>query len=65
MSKCAMSKTSAMDTDETIVKVRVKVKLVGFVADAESGEMLGAYMLMERDSDGFADWLVSGSRGNR
>ena len=39
--------------DETIVKVRGKAKIVGFVVDAESGELLGIATL----SDGFADWL--------
>ena len=49
--------TSVMGADETIVKVRDKSKLVGFVADAESGELLGIDILVERDGDGFADWL--------
>ena len=43
--------------DETIVKVRGKANLVGFVADAESGELLEIDMLVERDMDGFANWL--------
>ena len=43
--------------DETIVKVSGKAKLVGFVADAESGKLVGIDMLVEHDSDGFADWL--------
>ena len=30
-----------MGADETIVKARDKANLVGFVADAESGELLG------------------------
>ena len=30
---------------------------MGFVADAESGEPLGIDMPVERDRDGFADWL--------
>ena len=46
-----------MGADDTIVKVRGKAKLVGFVADAESGELLGIDMLVERDSHGFANWL--------
>ena len=37
---------------ETIVKARGKAKLVGFVADAESGRLLGIDMLVERDSEG-------------
>ena len=50
-------KAPVMGTDETIVKMRGKAKLVGFVADAESGELPGIDMLIERDSDGFTDWL--------
>lgn len=41
-----------MGADETIVKARGKAKLVGFVADAESGELPGIDMLVERDSEG-------------
>lgn len=57
MSKCATGGTPVMGADETIVKARGKAKLVGFVADAESGELLGIDMLVERDSERFADWL--------
>ena len=46
-----------MGADETIVKVRSKAKIVGFVTDAESGELLGIDMLVECASDGLADWL--------
>ena len=45
-----------MGADEAIVKVRGKAKLVGFVADAESGKLLGIDMPVERDSGGFAEW---------
>ena len=58
MSERAMSgKAPVMGADETIVKVRGKAKLVGFVTDAESGELLGIDLLVERGSDGFVDWL--------
>ena len=43
--------------DETIVKAKGKAKLVGFVADAKSGELLGIDMPVERDSDGFVERL--------
>lgn len=43
--------------DDTIVKVRGKAKLVGFAADAKSGDLLGIDMLSERDSERFAEWL--------
>ena len=33
-----------MRADETIVKVRGKAKLMGFMADATSGELLGIDM---------------------
>ena len=39
------------------MKVRSKAKLVGFVANAASGELLGIDMLAERHNDGFTDWL--------
>ena len=57
MSKRVAGRTPVMGADETIVKVRGKAKLAGFVAEAESGELLGIDMPVERDSDGFADWL--------
>ena len=50
-----MSRTPMMGADETMVKVRCKANLMGFVADAESGELLGIGMLVERDDDGFAN----------
>ena len=37
--------------------MRSKAKLVGFVANAASGELLGIDMLVERHNDGFTDWL--------
>ena len=57
MSKRAAGRAPVMGADETIVKVRGKAKLVGFVADAEIGKLLGIDMLVERDGDGSADWL--------
>ena len=48
MSKRTMSDGAPMiGADETIVKVSGKAKVVGFVADAESGEPLGIDMLVE------------------
>ena len=58
MSKRTMrGNATVMGVDETIVKVRGKAKIVGSVADAESGELLGIDILVDIDSDGFADWL--------
>lgn len=51
------SNAPVIGADETIVKVRGKAKLVGFAADAKSGKLLDIDMLMERDAEGFADWL--------
>ena len=46
-----------MGADETVVKVKGKMTVVGLVTDAESGELLGIDVLMERDSEGFLEWL--------
>ena len=43
--------------DETVLKVGGKQAVVGFVTDAESGELVGMDLLVERDSDGFVRWL--------
>ena len=53
-------RTPMMGVDETIVKARGKAKLVGFVADAKSGDLLGIDMPVERDGEGFAAWLKPG-----
>ena len=57
MSERVAGGTPVIGADETIVKVLGKAKLVGFVADAESGGLLCIDMLVECDSEGFADWL--------
>ena len=44
-----------MGVYETIA--RGKAKLVGFVADVKNGDLLSINILVERDSDGFANWL--------
>ena len=46
-----------MGADETVLKVRGKRTVVGFVTDAESGRLVGMDVLVERDSDGFVKWL--------
>ncbi len=46
-----------MGAYETVVKVRGKQTVVGFVTDAESGQLVGMDVLAERDSDGFVRWL--------
>ncbi len=46
-----------MGADETVIKVRGKQTVVGFVTDAESGQLVGMDVLVDRDSDGFVRWL--------
>ena len=46
-----------MGADETVLKVRGKRTVVGFVTDAESGRLVGMDVLVERDGDGFVRWL--------
>ncbi len=50
-------RVSVMGADETVVKVRGNRTVVGFVADAGSGRVVGIDLLVERDSDGFVRWL--------
>ena len=50
--------------DETVLKVRGRRAVVGFVTDAESGRLVGMDVLVQRDNDGFVKWLsgyVTGS----
>ena len=46
-----------MGVDETVLKVGGSRTVVGFVTDAESGQLVGMDVLVERDSDGFVKWL--------
>ena len=46
-----------MGADEIVLKVRGRRTVVGFVTDAANGRLLGMYVLVERDSDGFVKWL--------
>ena len=46
-----------MGADETVLKVRGKQMVVGFVTDAESGQLVGMDVLVQRDSEGFVRWL--------
>lgn len=43
--------------DETFMKLRGEKAAVGFVADAESGQLLGMDVLTRRDSAAFVEWL--------
>ena len=52
MSERATCKAPVIGVDETIVKARGKAKLVGFVADAASGDLLVIDMPVKRARDG-------------
>ena len=43
--------------DETVVRVKGETTVVGVVADAATGKALGLEVLVERDADGFMEWL--------
>ena len=48
--------------DETVVRVKGETTVVGVVTDAETGQVLGLDVLIERDADGFMEWLGQGNR---
>ncbi len=50
-------RVSVMGADETVIKVRGNRAVVGFVADARTGRLVGIDILLERDSAGFVRWL--------
>ena len=43
--------------DGTVLKVRGSRTVVGFVTDAESGQLVGMDVLVDRSGDGFVRWL--------
>ena len=47
----------AEGADETVVRVKGETTVVGVVADAATGEVLGLEVLVKRDSDRFMEWL--------
>ena len=53
----ARGRVTVIGADETVVRVKAEKAVVGVAADAATGEVLGLDVLVERDSDGFADWL--------
>ena len=53
----ARGQVKVVGADETVVKIRGHKTVVGFVTDAATGQLLGMDVLMNRDSDGFMDWL--------
>ena len=46
-----------MGADESVVKVMGVKTVVGFVTDAESGQIVGMDVLVKQDVEGFAEWL--------
>ena len=46
-----------LGADETGVRVRGQVQLVGFVVDGESGKTVGVDLLVRQDSAAFRQWL--------
>ena len=50
-------RVTAIGADETAVRVKGEKTVIGVVADAATGEVLGMDVLVERDSDGSMEWL--------
>ena len=53
----AGGQVKVIGADETVVRVKGVKKVVGVVTDAETGQVLGLDVLVERDADGFMEWL--------
>ena len=53
----ARGRVKLMGADETVVKVKGKRTVVGFVTDAQTGELVGMDVLVDRDRAGFVKWL--------
>ena len=53
----ARGQVRLMGADETVVKLKGEKTVVGFVTDAESGQLVGMDVLVERDGEGFVRWL--------
>ena len=53
----ARGQVSVIGADETVVRVKGVKTVVGVVTDAETGQVLGLDVLVERDADGFMERL--------
>ena len=53
----ARGRVRLMGADETVLRVRGKQTVVGLVTDAQSGQVVGMDVLVNRDSEGFVRWL--------
>ena len=51
------SRVSVLGADETVVRLRGNRTVVGFVTDAQSGQIVGMDALVDTDSKGFLRWL--------
>lgn len=50
-------KVRILGADETVFRVNGKEVVVGFVTNAETGDLLGADILIDRSAKGFVKWL--------
>lgn len=50
-------KVEVIGADETVMKVKGKKVVLGFVVEAKRGETLGIEVLVEQDALAFVDWL--------
>ena len=60
--RSAPGRVRVMGADETFVKLRGEKVVVGFVADAASGQLLGMDVLAKQDSSAFLEWLEGYAR---
>ena len=58
----ARGRATVTGADKTVVRVKGEKTVVGAVADAATGQVLGLEVLVERDSDGFMEWLCDFAR---
>ena len=58
----ARGRARVMGADETAVRVNGEKTVVGVVTDSETGQVPGLEVLVERDSDGFMEWLCDFAR---
>ena len=57
LARSAPSRVRVIGADETFMKLRGEKAAVGFVADAESGQLLGMGVMTSQDSTAFVEWL--------
>ncbi len=53
----ARGRVRVMGADETVVKLRGEKTVVGVATDAEIGQIVWMDVLVNRDAEGFVDWL--------